>query len=209
MATVRLSNALVEEILRNAGLSQTKIVDRAMMSRPSNDWAEKIYTRLLGEEIALVEKIPAEWFHYVTGFRVLWVGNLDAGQLDFTFSSPMRWPRAINNKRGKLIHDGGVDLVLSADEWPDLLAEVLEWRDKVKRAKTNRDEFRFSIRKILDSYSTLAPALKAWPPLWEFVPEKVKDKHKEVSVKESKREGVSLDVDLSKLTALATATKIG
>jgi hypothetical protein len=53
----------------------------------------------------------------------------------------------------------------------------------------------------------LAPALKAWPALWELIPDDVKEKHREV--KERSKGGIDLDVDLNKLTAVSTAAKFG
>jgi hypothetical protein len=63
------------------------------------------------------------------------------------------------------------------------------------------------VYKICNTYSTLAPALKAWPPLWELIPENVKDTHRKIV--ERTKNDVVLDVDIGKLTALSTAAKFG
>jgi hypothetical protein len=63
------------------------------------------------------------------------------------------------------------------------------------------------VKKVCGAYTTLAPALKAWPPLWELIPENYKNKHREI--KERVKNEVVLDVDIGKLTALSTAAKFG
>jgi hypothetical protein len=63
------------------------------------------------------------------------------------------------------------------------------------------------VKEVCNTYSTLAPALKAWPPLWDLIPEDVKDKHREI--KERIKNEAVLSVDIGKLTALSTAAKFG
>ena len=211
MATVRLSQTLINEILDIAGAAHQKSITRAMESRPSNDWAEKIYNTLFGDEITLVEKVPGHWFAMIMDFRLTFVAGLDCGNMKFSFATPKRWPQScgVTNPHGKFVYAGSVDIVLYDDPvWEELRAEIAAWRGRVTAARAREHEFRASIRKILNSYTTLAPALKAWPPLWDYLPEAVKTKHKEISTKEKKAE-VVVDVDLSTLTAMAVAAKIG
>jgi hypothetical protein len=63
------------------------------------------------------------------------------------------------------------------------------------------------VKKVTEAYSTLAPALKAWPPLWDLIPEDVKNTHRKIV--ERTKNDVVLDVDIGKLTALSTAAKFG
>jgi hypothetical protein len=70
-------------------------------------------------------------------------------------------------------------------------------------------EFTEGVSKILSSFSTLAPALKEWPPLWELVPEHAKNKHKEITEKR-KADKPSIDNStLNTLTAAMIASKLG
>lgn len=70
-----------------------------------------------------------------------------------------------------------------------------------------------SIDVLLSKYSTLSPALKEFPALWDLLPEDTKDKHREVVEKKPKRK--SLDeaqeesVDLSGIGAAIIANKLG
>ena len=92
--------------------------------------------------------------------------------------------------------------------WGELHAEVTAWRTKCHTIKEQAREFVEGVSKILTSYSTLAPALKAWPPLWELVPEYAKNKHKEITERR-KPEKVAPNVDVNRLTAVLTASKLG
>lgn len=209
MATVRLSQSLINDILDTAGKTQDKAIARAMESRPSHDWAEKIYNTLFGDEITLAEKVPEHWFDMIDTIRLRSIGSLSGNMLEFKFATPKRWPRKIDNDLAKMSYVGLTTLDLTHSlVWGELYAEVAAWVARVSAAQTKKKEFLEGIRAVLASHSTLAPALKAWPPLWDYVPEDVKTKHKEISTKEKKAE-VVVDVDLSTLTAMAVAAKIG
>lgn len=208
MATVRISQALIEKVMRNANGSQEKMVQRAIDSRPSDDWAEKIYNILLGDSAHIAQQLPEHWFHMVDNIHVQQVGSTSCN-LVFKFQTPMRWPWNIDNDLGELRYNGSNDVYLKDHLlWGELHAEVTAYQERVQFAKSRQSAFVAEIKAILNAYTTLAPALKAWPPLWDFIPEDVKNKHREVVAKEKKTE-VSLDVDLSRLTAMATAAKIG
>lgn len=209
MATVRLSQTLINDILATAGKTQDKAIARAMESHPSHDWAEKIYNTLFGDEITLAEKVPEHWFDMIDTIRLRSIGSLSGNMLEFKFATPKRWPRKIDNDLAKMSYVGLTTLDLTHSlVWGELYAEVAAWVARVSAAKTKKKEFLEGIRAVLASHSTLAPALKAWPPLWDYVPDAVKAKHKEISTKEKKAE-VVVDVDLSTLTAMAVAAKIG
>jgi hypothetical protein len=84
---------------------------------------------------------------------------------------------------------------------------------KIQEIHKQRDTAVKQIDMLLNKYSTLSPALKEFPALWDLLPEATRDKHKEVVEKKSKRETVSepaQDVgDLSSLNAAIIASKLG
>lgn len=209
MATIRLSQSLINDILDIAGKTQDKAIARAVESRPSHDWAEKIYNTLFGDEIALAEAVPEHWFDMVDTIRLRSIGSLDGSMLEFKLATPKRWPRKIDNDLAKMSYVGLTTLDLTHSlVWGELHAEVAAWVARVLAAQTKKKEFISGVGKILSNHATLAPALKAWPPLWDYVPDAVKAKHKEVSTRGKKPE-VKHDVDISKLTSMAVAARIG
>lgn len=208
MATVRISQALIEQVMLNAKESQEKLVQRALASRPSDDWAEKIYNTLLGDSVHAAQQLPAHWFNIIDNIHVQRVGSQSC-DLVFKFKTPMRWAWNINNDLGYLSYNGANTVYLKDHLlWGELHAEITAYQERLQFARSRQLEFTVEVKTILNAYTTLAPALKAWPPLWDFIPEVVKNKHREVVAKEKKAE-VALGVDLSTLTAMATAAKIG
>ena len=84
--------------------------------------------------------------------------------------------------------------------------QVIAWYEGIEAVSAQRDEFVDGVRQVIDAHSTLAPALKAWPPLWDLVPETYKERHRKVV--ERNKPAPELDVDLSKLTTTVVAAKI-
>jgi hypothetical protein len=129
--------------------------------------------------------------------------------MTFTFATPQPWPYSLPEtklaKRDGMYSDG---IVLKDDlVWAEFLTEVTAYHERVKVATQRQHEFVDMVKKVIEAYTTLAPALKAWPPLWELIPENYKNKHRQVVEREKKE--VKLDVDINKLTALSTAAKFG
>lgn len=89
------------------------------------------------------------------------------------------------------------------------LKQSIDERDKrVAEVKVQQADFTKVVTAVLDAYSTLASALRAWPPLWDLLDEKIKAKHKEATVK-AKADKPVLDVDLSAATQLLTMKRLG
>lgn len=89
------------------------------------------------------------------------------------------------------------------------LKQSIDERDKrVAEVKVQQADFTKVVTAVLDAYSTLAPALRAWPPLWELLDEKTKARHKEV-VTRAKAEKPVLDVDLIDATRFVTMKRMG
>jgi hypothetical protein len=100
-----------------------------------------------------------------------------------------------------------VRLAYNQHKFADILEEYTAWGKRVQTAEAKRDAFVAGVGKIIDNYSTLAPALKAWPALWDLIPEDKKTKHKEVVERRSNKP-VELDMDTSSLTASVTLAKL-
>ena len=93
-------------------------------------------------------------------------------------------------------------------EVSDLHTAVVERDKRVAEVKAQQDEFTEVVKAVLDAHSTLAPALRAWPPLWELLDEKTKARHKEV-VTRAKADKPTLDIDLGKATSIVVMKRMG
>ena len=90
--------------------------------------------------------------------------------------------------------------------WDWLKPEFKEYVRKIFEQEAKQAKFVEGINKLMNTYSTLAPALKAFPALWDLVPEEAKERHKKIV--ERKKAEVELDVDLNSMTAAVTLNKL-
>ena len=208
MATVKFSKALVENILKSAKNKMQPAVDRAMEQRPAHSWGQIIYNRIFGDQIPYLTQLPSGWTQFRETINIGTVGDQPC-QLEFEFGRALHWPHTFPaNPLACLMssYRGDVKL-LDNPIWDDLHAEVKAHNERVAYAKSRQTEFVDSVTKLLDAYSTLAPAIKAWPPLWELVSDEVKDQHRALSSRTKKE--IEVNVDLARLTAMSTAAKFG
>lgn len=84
--------------------------------------------------------------------------------------------------------------------------------DKFRQANQSTDDartFQNNVSKLIEHYTTLAPALKEWPALWDLLPDYAQVKHKEIREKRQKRSAKEeLDLSLDKMTGTVVASKI-
>lgn len=208
MATVRFSKELIERIITQAVIKMTPAFEKAQEQKPDNTWGQRIYDTLFLDVKPVLAQLPAGWVKTVKSIRIYEVSGLYC-DLDFTFATPQPWPETFPESELAHSRSSYAPVIGLTDHlvWSEFHAEAATYMRRVAEATERRNEFVEAVKKICNAYSTLAPALKAWPPLWELVPEDVKDKHREI-VGRTKTE-VVLDVDIGKLTAMSTAAKFG
>ena len=208
MATVRFSKELQDRILNIARNKMEPAVEKAKEQKPDNAWGQKIYDILFADVKPLLVQLPAGWLKMEDRIRINKVADQHCG-MEFSFVCHQPWPVEYQETDlAKLDSSWRQDVNLKDHPvWQDFLSEVTTYRLRVRAAEARKTEFVESVTKVIRAYSTLAPALKAWPPLWELIPEDVKEKHREVKEREKKE--VVLDVDIGKLTAMSTAAKMG
>jgi len=88
-----------------------------------------------------------------------------------------------------------------------LKPEFKEYTRKIFEAEAKEAKFLDGVDKLTQTYTTLAPALKAWPALWDLLDDDVKERHKKVVERGTKDVG-ELDVDLNDMTAAVTFSKL-
>lgn len=211
MATVKFSGELRERIVNNAKSRFAVQLNTAKESRPK-DWGDRLYNLIFGHYEEFTKQLPEYWFHKEDSIDVSAIdGSVHVG-LSFTLNPVRPYPVNMPSDRdcGLLAwrrNTYGQDLILKDDPiFDEFKGEVVAWKKRVAFVENQQKEFAQSVQHVINSYVTLAPALKAWPPLWELVPEDVKEKHKKIVERERKE--VELGVDLDRMTALASYTKI-
>lgn len=208
MATVRFSKELNTRIEQMARDKMQPAIDKAAAQKLDNAWGQRIYDTIFDEVKPIISQVPAGWFKMVNKICIERVGDATC-DMQFTFATPLPWPDVFVAtaiaKKDRNYQDG---IVLTCENvWAEFYAEVVDYHQRVSAAKFRQRDFVDMVSKVCNTYSTLAPALKAWPPLWELIPEDVKDTHRRI-VERTKNE-VVLNVDIGKLTALSTAAKFG
>lgn len=206
MATVRFSGELKDEIIKAARGKMQAAIDRVEEARPSHDWGMRIYNNIFGDVIPKLNAMPHEWFKKRESIQVRTAGNITLN-MAFSLGTAMPFPYdKVENNMFQVHYDNVIDLK-DHEVFEEFYQEVSVYKSKLLAAQNRRDEFVKSVQQVIDSYTTLAPALKAWPALWELIPEATKDRHREV--KERVKNEVQLGVDLDKLTAMSAAAKFG
>jgi len=208
MATVRFSKELIDRIEKKAHAVMEPAVERARDQKPDNSWGQRIYDTLFLEVQPLIAQLPAGWVRTVNNIEIGEVGSQHCG-MTFTLASPQPWPHGFPPSplaRKRSMYGDGIVLIDNL-VWGEFHAEVTAYQQRIQTAATRREEFVKMVKDVCNTYSTLAPALKAWPPLWDLIPEDVKDKHREI--KERTKTEAVLSVDIGKLTAMSTAAKFG
>ena len=211
MATVRFSANLISDIISNAGTNFEKQKDAAY--KVDHSWGTRIYDHVFRDYQHHMAALPKVFFEQCNNFTLESVQPLDL-KVDIKFDLPhsysfpkaypagFKWQSNWNNQVVKYIYD-------SSDPFDIELCEYLTGRNNaIISVRKIEDEFVDSVLKICNSFVTLAPALKAWPPLWDLLPLSAKDKHLEVVERKSSKPELSPDIDIDKMTATIVASKL-
>jgi hypothetical protein len=205
MATVRFSQELRDKIKVNAGNLFTADLQKA--DAVPEGLGDKIYEIAYASYIPAMNALPNEFFYTLSGISVKKIG-------DVVYSSPRLSFR--NGKRpiaetplANMLYKSNYsreDWDLIGDGWAEVKQELDLRKNRIAEVARKKNEFVESVNKIINSYETLAPALKAWQPLWDLIPDEYKERHRRV-VERTKNE-VVLDVNLDTLTAQVIKSKL-
>ncbi len=211
MATVRITKELISTVTKNARDKFADAISKAGDAKPDDTWGDYIYDKLFGKYYHTMKELPKQFFLYSQTITVRSVGGIHIS-LNFSMSEPKPMPQGLSAEAVEIAERGcwNGQYELKHDlVWGELYAEVKTWDDNCKAIRQKQKDFEFGVTTVLNAFSTLAPALKKWPPLWDLLPDDVKARHKEITVRE-KKAAPSVDRDtLGKLTGVATAVKLG
>lgn len=211
MATVKFSDQLKHEILNNAeGLFGDRL--RNANQPVPEDIAKQMWIDFFDKYAMPFSVLPEQFFHLDTEISV--GTNVTSVNLT-TFKVPRVPPSAnyIECERFSYRPERwGANKLLVTDH-PDNQAYIQEAKrinQELQVIREERDTFKAGVHKLINSYSTLAPALKQWPPLWDLLPERAKERHKQV-IKRSKNDKATenlTDVDFDSMTSKVVTSKL-
>ena len=230
MATVRFSDTLKRDILRNARDVFKKRIEDYINAHPVNTsgWADRIYDTLV--DTSLQQKlatIPKEWLEideYLT-CRIDFDNaerykDFNLGKTPEHLNKSLKYskPRPRPMSRNKNVETDKVYNILVggyALDWNDtdfkwLRDEYIKIHKPICNIKAEEREFIEGVKKVIESHSTLARALKKWEGLWDLLPDEAKERHKRVVERYESEpvEDTTKDVDFDKLTASIVTSKI-
>jgi len=223
MATVRFSESLKEDINRNAKKMFEANIDKAKRDVPTH-WADKMYQCFFPAEVIAKfkalpdyamqkeESISFDGFHnepedeFQTAEHRTHVYKCDSVRLQFSTAQP--WPNTFEKETtgfNSRYSAGTCDF--NDTRWDWLKPEFKEYNRKIFEQESKQEKFLEGVKSIINTYSTLAPALKAWPALWDLIPEEAKERHKKI-VEKKKAEVADIGADLDGMTAAVTFNKL-
>lgn len=223
MATVRFSDTLKDTIRSNARAMFKTNIETAKANVPSH-WADKMYQSFFPADViakfdalpdyAMAKKTQIDFcgFHnapedvFQTGCHKQDAYKCDEVRLEF--SKPMSWPDNFNENVTGFKSNWRQGLCdFNDSRWDWLKAEFKEYVRGIFNAEAKQAEFIDGLDKLMTTYSTLAPALKAFPALWDLLDEDAKDRHKKI-VERKKKDADEIGVDLNSMTAAVTFSKL-
>jgi hypothetical protein len=224
MATVRFSDQLKGEIRSSAKAMFQDKIKQAIDNVPAH-WADKVYESFFPADVrqkmaSLPDYVLRKQEHVeITGWinapEDVWQTGeyihktwMLAQAVRLSFTSPVPWVSNFDSaptgfkssySSGKFDYDD--------TRWDWLKPEFKEYNRQVFVQTEKMEKFLTSVNRLMDTYTTLAPALKAWRPLWDLLPEEAKERHK--TVKERKVvKAEELDLDLNAMTSAVALNKI-
>lgn len=209
MAVVKIGKELRETILKNARSIFKKRFNNLQSEFLTYNFGEEVYDLVMADYKHLIAQLPTELFTTHDEIVVCIRGNT----FQYKHSTPKVWfrnkiPENKYVEQDVSYYSNHVKLKEHVPEFQAYITRVAEFKEKQQHINEQQANFVNGISTVLDAYSTLAPALKALPSLWDLLPEDTKDKHKEV-VERKKVKPEQLDIDLGSITSTIIANKLG
>ncbi len=206
MATVKLGKELRDQIITSAYNKFSKQVEEAERIDLGAHWGDYIYETIFGGYRDVLSNVPSQFLRTQNEIRIRGIGGVGCS-LNFAFTNSEVLPIHMWECSMASMDSYNNYTLKHHTAWDELFHLYVAKRDRINAAQQRRSEFRDMVREVVNNHATLAAALRTWPPLWDIVPEWAKDKHREIKEKVKKDEP-QLNVDLGRLTAMATAQKL-
>lgn len=208
MATVRISKELYENIIKSSkALFKNKRENLFNEMIRDTDYGQKIYDTIMAPYVPIIAQLPANFFLHTKEL------SFEISKTSFSVKFSVEKPWFHKTEKSSLIsgimyYNTHIKLQDTAPEWAEIKDKALEYERLQAEIQQQGDQFVANVSKILNAYSTLAPALKAWPPLWDLLDNNTKDRHREI-VERKQNKPAAVDVDLNAMTSVVIAHKMG
>lgn len=209
MAVVKLGKELREEIIKRAKNIFKAKYDAAKKELEDSKLGDEVYNLVMQPYQHHVSQLPSEFFAKADEFQI----EVDNVTVKFHLNGKKPWFRdqMPENRYAKLTnsyYNYHLTLKEGNPEFDEYFGKVRFFKEKSQMISQNEKNFVGGITKVLDAYTTLAPALKALPALWDLLPDDTKNKHKEV-VERKKTKAEDIDIDFGSIASTIIANKLG
>lgn len=217
MATVRFSGDLKTTIVNCARNMYNDRIQKAKEKDPT--WGDRFYSLAFGSYKDMLADVDPAWLRFGNSFSVrATVAGTDSNGVpcrvdireELYLSSQQPIPGGVLpvEVTGCEMNTGySLTFTMKDSRYDQLIQEMSTRMKNLQAIEKQRDVFVQGIAELLNAHSTLAPALRAFPPLWDLLSEQVKEKHKEIRVVEKKEEPV-IKADLAALNAAMAIHKM-
>jgi hypothetical protein len=214
MAVVRITKELIYEVQKNITRTMQGSIDVLAENPP--DFGRQCLDKILEPYTELIGQVPPEWLLGCNSVRVC---SPKRASLNYAVQCvinppvpvPIKVP-ASPNYITQIYNTGEVWIWLESPVlWNEERAALEAWQRSVNKAVRDVEVAKIAAADTLNSFSTLAPALKVWPALWDLLPEETKNKHREVVTRAPKTAAPDVSASLDKLggvTAQLTINKL-
>lgn len=211
MATVRFSKDLIDDIKKKAVQPFDNKLKELECSVSFDGWAETVREAICGEHLANIKAVPHNWFRTTSRLMVKIpdTSGHHGSSVYFILPGPRPMPNSFegNADISEIGYSGIITLNHRSSKWDNLRAVYTAWTEQKASVAEQRRKMYVGIEELTKTYATLGPALKAWPALWDLLPDYAKNKHKEI-VKREKAVPATLKADLGSMTAAMTLNKM-
>jgi hypothetical protein len=216
MAVVRFSSQLITQIKINAANTFAKReADAVATVVPTAEIRDYLLSQGFGPMRDKINALPGEFFEQVTYFTLISFGGVRVN-MRFDLLRPVSWPKHIQEShpgmkfRNSGYNNQSVDYTpdLTNAEDMDLQSKFQARQDAINAVSRARIEYIDGVEKVCGAFTTLAPALKAWPPLWDLLPNETKAQHQRINDRKGGSTADLSGVDLDSLTVQSTIAKM-
>lgn len=210
MAVVRITGDLYASVASAVGKQFDAAQQAADALRP--EVGMDVYNIILKNFLAETARIDPTYFQKANRLTIQVRGTV-TGEVYETWDldGELIVPYALPESEGKWVMGsyGHVTVDINNDpQFNYVYEQINEWQGALLKVEQERSAAQYAVKKVLDSFTTLAPALKAWPALWDLLPEYVKDKHREI-VERTKAAPVKIDINETHLEKLTSKLVMG
>jgi len=223
MAVVRITDSLIDSCLSAARNTFSSRISAAEAAFPVG-FADHMYDSTFGPYQASMQTLPHWFFTARTSIEVpkVMTPTADIGLLgdhEMQLTTPRMFP--VNGKippnangaklRSLNQYSSAGEFCYYADPWDKKDEEIInactERNVKIQQLRLDCRDFAESVKQLLKGHTTLAPALKQWPALWDLLPSEFKNRHMQIKERKERQETVKVNVDQMTVTmALAKLT---